>query len=428
MSVEATAIMLKIIPMAKSALITVLASLAFCGLSVAAEKNSCTDMSASEAQGRWRSGIEKDVDVEQSSIIPKAEWSAVKKRTDVYSELLRQSLGEFKGYDAVGHRSVAGALFKDGPAMYRYDVYMPDFFCLNGVLHGYLDKHPDSEYDWGGSVVSIQVNGVWDMAGPEARYVIGEKKYYQFGTPIGEIRGFPVFEAGDKWVVLVSRPGQSPFIYASRKQLLDELHGRNEKARADELKTADKFDPIRPQDEQDKDREKELARFLIGAKDEQMRKKWTERFNNDYRTDEQKHEAHLKKINASYDKARIRLDTVEARYTPKQLEEPAMTDIGVASATMQDDFDFKPAKQEVCGKSPSCGDHHGMPYAIPNRNYFDLGLPKSAPQFFTVAIEWNKDSVKRRDDFFASFDFDKFRFPDPLLNLAGTFSVIYTRE
>lgn len=397
----------RIIPMATSALITVLASLTLCGLSVAAEKHSCTDKSASEAQGRWRSDVEKGVDVEQSSIIPKSEWPAVRKRTDVHSELLRQALGEFKGYDAVGHRSVAGALFKDGPAMYRYDVYMYDFLCFNGVLHGYLDKNPDGAYDFGGSVVAIQVNGVWDMAGPEARYIIGEKKYYQFGTPIGEIRGFPAFEAGNKWVVLVSRPDKFPFIYASRKQLLDELRGRNETTRADELKTADKFDPIRPQAEQDKDREKELALFLTGAKDEQMRKKWTERFNNDYRTDEQKHEGHLNKLNAYRDKVRIRLDIVEARYTPEQLKEPAMTGIGVARSTMQEDFDFKPTKQEVCGKSPSCGALHGMPYAIPNRNYFDLGLPKSAPQFFTVAIEWSKDSVKRRDDFFEHFDFDR---------------------
>lgn len=402
--------MLKVIPTAKSALITVLASLMLCGLSVAAEKNACTDLSASEAQGRWRSDVEKDVDVEQSSIIPKSEWSSVKKRTDVYAELLRQALGEFKGYDAVGHRSVAGALFKDGPAMYRYNIYMYDFFCRNGILHGYLDKNPDDAYDFGDLVVAIQVNGVWDMAGPEARYVIGEKRHYQFGTPIGEIRGFPVFEAGHKWVVLVSRPGKSPFIYASRKKLLDELRGRNEKDRAEQLKTADKFDPVRPQAEQDKDREKELARFLIGAKDEQIRRKWTDRFNNDYRTDEQKHEEHLKKINAYHDKVRIRLDTVEARYTPERLKEPAMTDIGVASSAMQEDFDFKPAKQEVCGKSPSCGEHHGMPYAIPNRNYFDLDLPRSAPQFFTVAMEWHsgdKDSVKRRDDFFEHFDFDR---------------------
>jgi hypothetical protein len=398
--------MLEIIPMAKSALITVLASLTLSGLSVAAEQHSCTDKSASEAQGRWKSGVEKGVDVEQSSIIPQSEWPAVRKRTDVYSELLRQALGEYKGYDAVGHRSVAGALFKDGPALYRYDIYMYDFFCLNGVLHGYLDKNAEA-FDYASPVVDIQVNGVWDMAGPEARYIIGEKKYFQFGTPIGEIRGFPAFEAADKWVVLVSRPDKFPFIYASRKQLLDELHGRNETTRADELKTADKFDPIRPQAEQDKDREKELALFLTGAKDEQIRKKWTERFNNDYRTDEQKHEGHLNKLNAYRDKVRIRLDAVEARYTPEQLKEPAMTGIGVARSTMQEDFDFKPTKQEVCGKSPSCGALHGMPYAIPNRSYFDLGLPKSAPQFFTVAIQWSKDSVKRRDDFFEHFDFDR---------------------
>lgn len=395
----------KFISAAKNAAITVLTSLMLCGLSVADEKISCTDTSASEAHGRWRPSASAN-DVEQSSIIPKSEWPSVKKRTDGYSELLRQALGEFKGYDAVGDRSIAGALFKDGPAMYRYDIYMYDFFCLNGVLHGYLDKHPDGEYDYGASIVAIQVNGVWDMAGPGAGYVIGGKNYYLFGTPIGEIRGFPAFEAGNKWVVLVSRPGDFPFIYASRKEVLDELRARNEAERASGLKTADSINAIRPQAVQDKDREKELALFLKGAKDEQQRQKWTERFNNDYRTDEQKREAARKK-NGIYDKIRARLDAVEARYSPDKLKEPAMVGFSETNFRAFEDFDFKPAKQEICGKSPSCGEHHGMPYAIPNRNYFDPGLPRSTPQFFTVAIEWGEDSIKRRDDFLEHFDFDR---------------------
>lgn len=395
----------KLISIAKNAMITVLASLTLCGLSVADEKISCTDTSASEAQGRWGARIEKDVDVEQSSIIPKSEWSAVKKRTDVYSELLRQALGEFKGYDAVGYRSAAGALFKDGPAMYRYQVVMYDFLCFNGALHGYLDKHPDGEYDYGDTEVAIQVNGVWDMAGPEARFIIGGKKYYQFGTPIGEIRGFPAFEAGNKWIVLISKPEKFPFTYASRKELLDQMVASADEEWQKGLKVADLTTPIRPKEAQERDQQKGLELFLKGAKDEQQKQKWTERYMKDYRTDEQKREEARAKFNKIHDKTLAYLDGLRATFTPEQLEQPAM----VAGNTLYPDeyFKFSPTKQEVCGKSPSCGEHHGMPFAIPHRKYFDLDLPRSAPQFFTVSFSWNKYTIQRRDDFFAHFDFDK---------------------
>ncbi len=400
----------KIISLTKSAVGAAVALLLLCSPSVAAEKKHCTDASVLEVQGRWVSRSEKDVDVQQSKIIPQSEWPEVKRRTDVYAELIRQALGEFKGYDVVASRSVGGALFKDGPAMYRSEVYMYDFFCLNGVLHGYLDKNPDAAYDYGATTAAIQVNGVWDMAGPEAGHVINGKHYYHFGSPIGEIRGFPAFEVSNKWVVLVYKPGKSPFVYASRKELLDELRARNEQERAKGLKTADSINAIRPQAVQDKDREKELALFLKGAKDEQQRQKWTERFNKDYRTDEQKRDEARKKFTRIYDRIRARLDAVEARYTQEQLKEAAMTAFSETNFSASEDFDFKPTKQEASGTAKSMsGDYFGKPYALPHRAYFEAGLPKSVPQFFTVSFEWepNKASQKRRDDFFARFDFDK---------------------
>ncbi len=400
----------KINSLTKSAVVAAVALLLLCSPSIAAEKKHCTEASVLEVQGRWASHSEKDVDVEQSKIIPQSEWPAVKKRTDVYAELIRQALGDIKGYDAVTHPTVGGALFKDGPAMYRSEVYMYDFLCLNGILHGYLDKNPDAAYDYGDTTTAIQVNGVWDMAGPEAGYVINGKHYYLFGSPIGEIRGFPAFERGNKWVVLVSKPGKFPFVYASRKEVLDELRARNEQERAKGLKIADSINVIRPQAVQDKDREKELALFLKGAKDDQQRQKWTERFNKDYRTDEQKRDEARKKFTGIYDKIRARLDAVEARYTQEQLKETAMTTFSETNFRAFEDFDFKPTKQEAGGTAKSMsGDYFGKPYALPHRAYFDAGLPRSVPQFFAVSFEWeaNKTSQKRRDDFFARFDFDK---------------------
>ena len=395
-------------------------ALLLCGsAAVAVEKGACTDTSAIETQGTWKSMRDPGVDIEQSSIIPKVEWPALAKRMDVYAGILHQALGQQRGYEATWHRSVGGDFFKGGPAKIEVEAPLFRYYCDRSALK-LNDEYSD--------LVSIQANGVWHMAGPEAGYVIGDKHAYRLGSPIGEIRGFPVFEADwhgtppqITWVVLVAKPGKSPFTYITRKELLDHLKTLNEKNRTENLKLADNVNAIRPQAAQDKDRGKELALFLKGAKDEQQRRKWTERFNNDYRTDEQKREEARKKFNLIHDKIRARLDTVAARYTPELLGQTAITGINYTNYSPDEKFDFIPTKQEVCGKSTACGEHHGTPLAVPNRDYFDPALPKSAPQFFAVTFTWKTHVVKRdgkyvveepkwekiRDDFFARLDFDR---------------------
>lgn len=395
--------------------------LLFCGnAALAAVKGACTDASALETPGQWKAIREPGVDIEQSSIIPKAEWPALAKRMDVYAEILHQALGPQHGYEATWHRSVGGDIYKGGPAKNNVLGSLFRYYCDRGAALQLNDEYAD--------LVSFEANGVWHMAGPEAGYVIGDKHAYRFGTPIGEIRGFPVFEADwhgtppqITWVVLVARPGRSPFTYITRKELLDHLKTLNEKNRADGLNVADSVNPIRPQAVQDKDREKELALFLKGAKDGQQRQKWTDRFNHDYRTDEQKREEARKKFNTIHDKIRARLDIVAARYTPEQLGQAAMTGISYTNYSPDDRFDFIPTKQVVCGKSTSCGEHHGTPLAVPNKDYFDPTFPRSAPQFFAVSFAWQAHVVKRdgkyvveepkwekiRDDFFTHIDFDR---------------------
>jgi len=78
-------------------------------------------------------------------------------------------------------------------------------------------------------------------------------------------------------VVLVSRPGKSPFKYASRRELLDHMLVLADEEWQKGLKTADMVNPIRPKDAQEKDKQKGLELFLKGAKNEQQKQKWTER-------------------------------------------------------------------------------------------------------------------------------------------------------
>ena len=388
------------------------------GTAHAGDLGPCTEGSAQERAGAWKGIVENGVDVPGSSIA-KAEQRVVIERMAVYAELLHQALGGQKGYDAEWYRSVGSEVYKGGPKSYRLNVPLFAYSCVEGRL--------DREGEYSGEV-SIHANGVWAMSSG-AGAVINGKKYQQLGSPIGLIRGFPAFEADTHntpsgvqitWVVLVSRPGSSPFKYASRGELLDHMLELADAEWQKGLKTADWVNPIRPKDVQEKDKQKGLELFLKGAKDEQQRQKWTERYLKDYRTDEQKREEGRAKFNRIHDKTRAYLDGLRANLTPEQLEQPAL----VAANTLYPDeyFKFSPAKLEACNGRTMCDNTmHGKPFAIPHAAYFDPNLPKSVPQFLTVSFTWTDHVVRRngkyelenpkwekiRDDFFARLDFDR---------------------
>jgi hypothetical protein len=343
-----------------AALLIVLSAVGAAG---AKELGPCTEGSAQEKAGVWKGIVEHSIDVQGSSIA-KAEQPDVIKRMAVFAEVLHQALGEQKGYDARWYRSAGGEVYKGGPKSYRLNVPLYSYSCSGGRL--------DLEGEYSGEV-SIHANGVWAMSTGD-RHVINKKTYYQLGSPIGEIRGFPAFEADTHnspggvqitWVVLVSKPGKSPFKYASRRELLDHMLAAADEEWQKGLKTADMVNPIRPKDAQEKDKQKGLELFLKGAKDEQQKQKWTERYLKDYRTDEQKREKARSKFNKVHDKTRAYLDGIRAKLTAEQLEQPAL----VSANTLYPDeyFKFSPTKLEFCGGRTMCENTmHGKPFAIPD--------------------------------------------------------------
>lgn len=382
--------------------------LAGAGSARAAERPACsTDADVQSIPGKWVKKSQPDI--AKNPAIPDAERPVVLKRLEEHTELVRKALGAPVGYDQVLDLGVGGKLFDKGPVQYNTTVYRNCYYCSQGRLF-------DQE-DYCGNVI-VAANSAWAMSGPEARFKIGGKNNYAFGSPIGEIRGFPAFQTDfhgpssqTSWVVLVTRPGKNPLHLATRKELLDSLKARNEELRKEELDGRVKYFPVRPQAEQAKDKAKDLALFLKGAKDDAQRQHWTERFEKDYRTDEQKRDEALAKISKRYDRIRDHLAKVEARYTPEQLGQTAMSHENYIDHP-DEDFDFRPTHEEKCGKG-SCGEGHGRPFASPGPDY-DAAAPASKPLFYTVSFTWDRANAKvmdpatqkLRDDFFAKFDFD----------------------
>lgn len=319
----------------------------------------CTEESARSAPGTWTSRLQPDL--ETSDIIPKGEIPGVLKEMSGYADLLKAALGGNAGHKAVWYRSLGGRLFHDGPAKYETIVPLYRFECDDGK--------PGAEDEYS-ELASVAVNSTWNMSGPSADIPINGKKHYSFGSPIGEIRGFPAYQTditgfgnSTKWVVLVTRPGKlHAFHLATRREVLDSLKAQT-------------------------------------AKD------WAER------RAAIKDEAALARMRKQEAKTLARLDAVRARYAPAQLEETAQAHPSAMSLAW-DDFDFKKTHEEACGKGV-CGDGWGRPFALPVRSYYDLTGSVAKPQFFTVTFQWSGRGnqidpavAKLRDDFFARFDFD----------------------
>lgn len=378
------------------------------------QKGPCTTESAKMAPGKWT--VAAFNSLPDNPAVP-----AIVRNLEKEAEILHRALGEPVGFDARGYFRVPGNPFtQKSPQPLEVNVPFYSYYCDEGKVAA------EEEYSGG---VMIHTNSTWPM-GDLKGIKIGAKTFRMLGSPIGEIRGYPAFEADWKsnpdganftWAVLVSKKGMSPFRYATRTEILDHLVQIVEKKHPENQALLDQYTLIRPEEVQAAEKQKELASFLDGARDDATRKSRTERFNKDYRTDQQKLEEMKKKSTGISDKVAANLAAVRARYTPEQLKEPGYVYpwlLNYNTEFNEEDFDFTlPKNDPYCRPADytNCP-NMGKPLAIFKGEYFDRDLPSTSPQYFTVAFSWtaikadkfrNEESEKLRDEFFARFDFDQ---------------------
>lgn len=202
--------------------------------------------------------------------------------------------------------------------------------------------------------------------------------------------------------------------------MLEQLRADVRKYREQAVKTAPSIVPVRAAAEQEaalKRRIEEIEKdAYLGAA---AKAKRIERLKADYRTDEQRQGATVAKAGAMYDAALRRLDDVERSFTPAQLEEPALlqpNDVHPNSVLANDatTWGFSQPKTD----DHYCDHHcrHGQRLVTIDPAYADPRLPRIAPQFFLVALQWRgvpgsdaRDPFVERiaAEFLAKFDYDK---------------------
>jgi len=363
------------------------------------EQDPCTDKSAENTPGKWN----KDPFVAYAG---NPGFPAFVKKLEAQEEILHKALGT----------PVGPFTSKKHPSM-EINANFFDYYCDNGKLE------VEDEYSDG-----AHIYGISSLRG--GYLILGEKKFQLMGSPIGEIKGYPAFEedwvgtpgggATFTWTVIVSKKGVPLYRYATKKEVLDHIVKVVETRRPQDIALLEQYFQIRPADVQEAERKKELDYFIGPAKDDAQRKKWTERFNNDYQTDQQKRDEAVAKCNASADRVLANAEKLRARYSAAELEEPAYVyqwHIGNNAGFSDDEFDFDLPKNDPEPRPTNIPvKNMGKPFVIQKTKYYDQTLPATVPQYFIVTFSWtagkskgfiNEKGEKLRDDFFARFDFDK---------------------
>lgn len=349
--------------------------------------------------------------------------------TDRYLELVRQVFPEPVGMNVRWYKVFnANADLGLGARAVPQEVTVSflTHFCDGPVLRAEsVSRPPDLSLE-------IEVNNFWNLLYLTSMTLNG-RPVYTLAHQTGEHRGFESFERPNALgtarlggvrvysrFVLLTRPGALPFTYVTRRQVLGQLRADVRKVREQAVKTAPSIVPVRAAAEQEaalKRRIEEIEKdTYLGAA---AKAKRIERLKADYRTDEQRQGATVANAGAMYDAALRRLDEVERSFTPAQLGEPAVlqpSDVHPNSVLANNATTWGFAQPKIDDHYCDHLCRHGQRLVTIDPSYADPRLPRTAPQFFLMALQWRgvrgsdaRDPFVERiaADFLAKFDYDK---------------------
>jgi hypothetical protein len=335
--------------------------------SLSAQKN-CDQNELSLRPGKYKEGLKSPV-----GSIPAKESAAELATLGKIYDMIKT------GYHPVGMVAIHSIIVDYNAAIgsnwianpFACVLAMKKFTCINGKEYA----NGEAQVDCFGSVVIYANSMEWITN----IYASGLEKENENGyvylkdRPV-EKDGIYYFKLADTKTgkfeaAMITKNGSLPFEYVSQKEFLQTRKIKLEKSKPIQLAMVYKKHVIRPKAEQDAALQKELALL----KKENYTQPYIDRFIKDYKTDEQKREADINRVEKYYNVPLNLIDQLLNKSVGNELSKPAII-------SAQDVFDTF---------SGFVTDAKGTYLVKPNLSYFNKALPKSAPQFFTVFYNWN---------------------------------------
>jgi hypothetical protein len=312
------------------------------------------------------------------------------KKMDQYQELITKWNPQPLSVDIRKHKFIGEEpLFNGGPMPFEIKNYINQYVCSIGIWKKTVAA---------GCELTIRGNSFFGYISTTA-YTFKGKNILALPHQLGMLHQLPLSQDGTVMdisgkgeslnsfnnCVLICKPGMLPYIYLTRKDVLDYFDTQCEIENKSSLETIAKLNRIRPKSEQDAEKQKEMDYYKKTFPDNPRR---LQRYLEDYRTDEQKLEIQKQKSEVGYKVIRDRIQYLRNKYQ-NSLNETAIVDPTKFALV----YDFKnwdflediPANHPlVCNRD--C--RHGNRLAILNEAYFDKKLPHNVPQFFVVRLDW----------------------------------------
>jgi hypothetical protein len=339
-----------------------------------AQQPACNDEAIMHTKGSWKK--RSDADVKPNSGFPNDQLQQVNSRIDKMENLLQAAYPEPMGTEAGWYPMIGGgALVKDGPAPYGLQSLFLAYYCNTGKID-LGDETGTWFYVW-----ANQFN--W-FAEYIKNYTIQQQPVYLLTQQLGQFKGYPVYggvhSSGlpgtriSSNTIMITRPGQSPYLPVTRKQFLDAFLNDNEAAFQKTLSAMEKNIPVKTTEEEEAYKKNQLAiieRVTTPSKMEKAK----DNFLQHYITDKQRKEDDIAKIKKGHAEEIKPAQDFLANSPEQELKQAAMVNF----------------TNLLAFKEFSTAEKGGRQLVRVNPDYFNSKLPKYVPQFLIVYWRWDKE-------------------------------------
>jgi hypothetical protein len=339
-----------------------------------AQQPACNDEAIMRTKGSWKK--RSDAGVRPNSGFPNDQLQQVNSRIDKMEKLLQAAYPDPMGTEAGWYPTIGGGdLVKDGPVPYGLQSLFLAYYCNTGKID-LGDETGTWFYVW-----ANQFN--W-FAEYIKNYTIQQQPVYLLTQQLGQFKGYAVYggvhSSGlpgtsiSSNTIMITRPGQSPYLPVTRKQFLDAFLNDNEAGFQKTLLAMEKNISVKTDEEEEAYKKNQLAiieRVTTPSKMEKAK----DNFLQHYITDRQRKEDNIAKIKKGHAEEIKPAQDFLANSSEQELNQAAMVNFTNLLA-------FKEFSEVEKG---------GRQLVRVNPDYFNRKLPKYIPQFLIVYWRWDKE-------------------------------------
>ncbi len=333
----------------------------------------CEGVALENIPGKWTPGLKSSIGISGAELVK------ARSVTDNLDNHFRTDYPAFKGLYAQYFSAFEDYNPYNGNdlAQYYYSLYFSGFYCHDNKVLANPDRYVSFRIklnETGITFTHDALVGEWDE---------NEKDHF------GWIDNFPDQKDGviymkatpdsaqftvkpERW--LLTYQDKLPYAYVTRFEYLQALKSKLNKAAQKGIDDLKAMNPIRPKAEQDKEKEEALKKFKEDAANGLG--DWTDRYLQNYRTDEQMQEENIRATTEMYNRPLQKVDDYLRRPDNELRTAAVISTISEFNGFINE------------------GDIGAMIVVKGNPSYYDENIGKAVPQIIYVTLDMNSKEEK----------------------------------